>query len=117
MRNKNMRWHPPVGRQDTATHFKKKRGSVSLWWIILLPLVSGADTLKPTDLQSGGLLLAMQAGYQVATTLNTDVDITVNGLVARVKVRQEFQNTGSDWAEGVYVFPLPERAAGALRDR
>ena len=107
----NTSWHPPVGRQDTASHLKKKRGGVSLWWLMLLPLVSAADTLKPADLKGGGLLLAMQAGYETATTLNTDIDITVNGLVARVKVRQVFRNTGSDWAEGVYVFPLPERAA------
>jgi Ca-activated chloride channel family protein len=46
-----------------------------------------------------------------ATLLNTDVNITVNGLVARVSVMQEFKNDGSEWVEGVYVFPLPDKAA------
>ncbi|MBA3564748.1 MAG: VWA domain-containing protein [Gammaproteobacteria bacterium] len=46
-----------------------------------------------------------------ATRLATDVEIQVNGLVARVSVRQSFENPGADWVEGVYVFPLPELAA------
>jgi Ca-activated chloride channel family protein len=31
--------------------------------------------------------------------------------VARVKVRQEFRNEGGEWVEGIYVFPLPDKAA------
>jgi Ca-activated chloride channel family protein len=50
-------------------------------------------------------------GYTTATTLDTAVDMTINGLVARVSVRQQFRNDGSAWTEGVYVFPLPDRAA------
>ena len=115
MHKTNKQWHPPVGRLDTARYFRKKQFPWSLvaalWFMALIPLSSIAETVNPSELKSGSLLLKMQAGYQAATTLNTDVDITVNGLVARVKVRQQFQNTGSEWAEGVYVFPLPERAA------
>ena len=29
----------------------------------------------------------------------------------RVAVRQEFRNDGSEWVEGIYVFPLPDDAA------
>jgi Ca-activated chloride channel family protein len=43
--------------------------------------------------------------------LNTDVSIRVNGLVARISVMQEFRNEGSEWVEGIYVFPLPDKAA------
>jgi Ca-activated chloride channel family protein len=46
-----------------------------------------------------------------ATRLESDVDIRVNGLVGRVNVTQRFRNTGDDWREGRYVFPLPEDAA------
>lgn len=46
-----------------------------------------------------------------APLLRSDVEIGVNGLVARVKVRQHFVNPTDAWMEGVYVFPLPERAA------
>jgi Ca-activated chloride channel family protein len=65
----------------------------------------------PTDMQSGSLLFRMQEGYVTATLMNTDVTMDINGLVARVSVRQEFRNEGSEWVEGVYVFPLPDKAA------
>ncbi|MDX1516246.1 MAG: marine proteobacterial sortase target protein, partial [Woeseiaceae bacterium] len=69
------------------------------------------DTVRPEQLQSGSLLLRMRSGYRVATLLNTDVDMSISGLVARVTVRQSFENTGAEWAEGIYVFPLPDKAA------
>jgi len=62
-------------------------------------------------MQTGSLLMRMSDGYVTATLLNTDVNITVNGLVARVSVMQEFENDGQEWVEGVYVFPLPGKAA------
>ena len=34
-----------------------------------------------------------------------------HGLVVRATVRQAFTNPSQEWAEGVYVFPLPEDAA------
>ena len=49
-----------------------------------------------------------------APTLKTDVNIGVTGIIARTTVRQEFMNPSrekDDWAEGMYVFPLPETAA------
>jgi Ca-activated chloride channel family protein len=70
-----------------------------------------AEELAPADIQSGTLLLKMQAGFTTATRTNTDVTMDVSGLVARVSVRQEFRNDGDEWTEGVYVFPLPDAAA------
>lgn len=72
---------------------------------------NSGDEIRPEQLQSGSLLLRMASGYKVATLMNTDVDIRISGLVARVAVRQEFENTGSEWSEGIYVFPLPDEAA------
>jgi Ca-activated chloride channel family protein len=46
-----------------------------------------------------------------APLLETDVEIVVSGFVVRATVRQEFTNPAPAWAEGVYVFPLPEDAA------
>ena len=78
---------------------------------IMLPPMATASSPAPADMQTGTLLLRMSQGYQTATLLNTDVNIHVNGLVARVSAMQKFQNTSSEWVEGVYVFPLPEAAA------
>ena len=98
--------------QRTQSDFK------SWLWVfaLVLVLLSGPGTVNaneamPGDMQSGSLLLQMQNGYTTATLLNTDVEMRVSGLVARVSVRQEFRNTSPDWVEGVYVFPLPDKAA------
>jgi len=49
--------------------------------------------------------------YQPALLLKTDVSMEVNGMLAKVNVRQHFKNTSNQWVEGTYVFPLPENAA------
>ncbi|MHA1154251.1 MAG: marine proteobacterial sortase target protein, partial [Alphaproteobacteria bacterium] len=46
-----------------------------------------------------------------APTLASEVEISVAGLVSRVTLRQHFINPARVWMEGIYVFPLPERAA------
>jgi len=73
------------------------------------PVAASGPT--PHEMQSGSLLMRMSEGYITATLLNTDINIKVNGLVARVSVMQEFRNEGSEWVEGIYVFPLPDKAA------
>lgn len=66
---------------------------------------------EPAVPQSGSLLLKMRSGYVTATRINTEIDVTVSGPVARIAVRQQFRNDGAEWVEGVYLFPLPEDAA------
>jgi Ca-activated chloride channel family protein len=70
-----------------------------------------AEETQPANVQSGSLLLRMQAGIVAATRANTDVTMDISGLVARVSVRQEFRNESGEWVEGIYVFPLPDEAA------
>ena len=85
-----------------------------LWaavFALAAPLTAAANTTSPDEVQSGSLLLKMQQGFVTAPLLNTDVNIAVNGMVARVSVMQEFTNDGQEWVEGIYVFPLPDRAA------
>lgn len=90
----------------------------SWFWVLMLILLlaispgpARAQVTAPDQVQGGSLLWRMQQGYATATLLDTEVDLQVNGLVARVRVRQVFHNTGNDWVEGIYVFPLPDRAA------
>ena len=65
-----------------------------------------------SDLQSGQLAFRTEQGhYILSPKLNTEVDIEVSGLLARVMVSQTFTNPSSQWQEGIYVFPLPETAA------
>ena len=79
--------------------------------VLLLAAFSSALAEMPAQAQSGSLLWQMQQGYTTATLLNTEVDLQISGLLARVSVRQEFHNDGPDWVEGIYVFPLPDGAA------
>lgn len=66
-----------------------------------------------TDMQQGSLLFRTDRNglYRAAPTVDTDVDMKINGLVVRTTVRQIFTNPDDEWVEGVYVFPLPENAA------
>jgi len=80
-----------------------------LVWLVLG--ISSASAEGPSEAQMGSLLWQMENGYTTATLVNTQVHMNVSGLVARVSVRQEFRNEGSEWVEGIYVFPLPDKAA------
>lgn len=44
-------------------------------------------------------------------SMNTDVDMNIDGIVARVVVRQTFANPTQDWVHARYQFPLPQDAA------
>lgn len=49
--------------------------------------------------------------YQVATLLNTQANISISGPIATTEITQTFLNTSMDFAESIYVFPLPENSA------
>ena len=91
-----------------------------LAWIIVLltfvwPVAFAQDGPRPamTEEQSGTLLLksAKDADPIDALRVATTIRATVIGNVARVYVTQKFMNPGSEWVEGLYVFPLPPESA------
>ena len=89
-------------------------------WVggLALPSVA-AQTTQDSNQESviekteGGFLLKTSAGKASvpAPLLNTTVTITISGLIARTTVSQQFSNPSDEWAEGIYVFPLPDHAA------
>ena len=79
--------------------------------LLLAPVMVLAEEPSPGAARTGSLLWQMEQGYTTATLINTDVQMQISGLVARVSVRQEFLNDGAEWVEGIYVFPLPDKAA------
>jgi Ca-activated chloride channel family protein len=116
------KWHPPVAAsRDKAMKQILERRMAFRWPLIMLLafLSPGLPAQTPADdgeislgqVQSGSLLLRMKSGYTVATRMNTDIGARISGMVARVSVSQTFRNTGEEWVEGVYVFPLPDGAA------
>ncbi len=77
------------------------------------PLFPGAIRAAHAQEQTAGLFFRAGSDDAVfeAPTLASEVAISVAGLVSRVTVRQHFVNPARVWMEGIYVFPLPERAA------
>lgn len=75
--------------------------------------LAAATLIRPNDVNTGSLLLPSkkQGFYIEAPRLSSDVDININGPIARVSVTQRFENPSKGWLEGVYVFPLPEDSA------
>jgi len=72
-----------------------------------------SETISLHEAETGSLLIeSVQPGqYHLAPTIDTDVNMDISGLVARVQVTQHFTNPSSEWVNGIYVFPLPENAA------
>ncbi|MDT8282654.1 MAG: marine proteobacterial sortase target protein, partial [Gammaproteobacteria bacterium] len=73
--------------------------------------------IDPYQAQHGSVWLLpdngvyVEALYIEALQMQTDVDYTITGAIARATVKQQFKNSSEFWAEGIYVFPLPENAA------
>jgi Ca-activated chloride channel family protein len=87
--------------------------TLSLLWPMTPSAATPAAEWRPQDATQGSLWLRDEQDnrYQPAPTLDTRVDMDITGMLARVQVRQTFHNPGNRWAEGIYVFPLPEQAA------
>lgn len=68
---------------------------------------------EPDAIGSGTLLLQGKgvAEAMPAVRLGTDMDVTVSGQIARVRVTQAFRNTSASWMEATYLYPLPESGA------
>ena len=65
------------------------------------------------DVKAGQLLTKTNkpGAYYQALLKKSKVHFNVNGMVLNVSLKQSFKNESSEWVEGVYVFPLPEKAA------
>jgi Ca-activated chloride channel family protein len=86
---------------------------VSLALALAIFIVATQAQAAETPPGQGTLLLEPGAGAPstAAPLLFTHVKISVSGMTARTTVTQRFANPTAGWREGVYVFPLPEKAA------
>lgn len=101
----------------------RSRCQIALALALLLAVVGGtllAGRLRAEDapsdgdaIGSGTLLLSGKgvAESLPAVRLGTDMDVTVSGAIARVRVTQAFRNTSDRWMEATYLYPLPEDGA------
>ena len=98
-----------------ATHLIRLLGSIALYALfgVLADHVYAADnaTGVPDATRGSVWLLTDNNRYSEALMLETEVDIDISGMIARATVIQRFRNSSGQWAEGIYVFPLPDNAA------
>lgn len=100
--------------QRTATDRRslrwQDRALLILSAVLLLLLIVRVESAQAQPDQ-WGLELQGDGSRQRSLALNTDIRAEVTGLVARIHVTQEFQNTSRGWSEAVYRYPLPDGAA------
>lgn len=78
----------------------------------LEPEITAPSHKAGPDIQPGLTIRPMSGGPILpAPTVSTNVTTNISGLIMRTTVSQTFHNPSSEWAEGIYVFPLPEQAA------
>ena len=76
--------------------------------------LSAQDAEEEDNGPGSGVLMLTARGAETATPaiqLGTDMNVTVSGTVARVRVTQAFRNTSTRWVEARYVYPLPQDGA------
>lgn len=75
-------------------------------------LSTGTTQAMDGETESGHILMKDENGTtQRALHLSTNVDIEVNGMIAKVRYTQHFRNDSDRWQEATYTFPLAENAA------
>ena len=97
-------------RRTKRTMRWQDRTLLALGAVLLALFVIRADAAV-ADEQPWGLQLKNAAGETTQLAISTDIQVDITGLIARVAVTQKFSNQGSQWAEGIYRFPLPQGAA------
>lgn len=93
--------------------------AVGLVGMLLSGMIAAqARAAEVDDPAAGGALLLEARGAKdgaqaalPAVRLGTDIKVTVNGPVMRVRMTQAFRNTSKDWMEATYLYPLPDDGA------
>ncbi|MEJ2589855.1 MAG: marine proteobacterial sortase target protein [Candidatus Thiodiazotropha sp.] len=87
--------------------------SASLLLILLVFGWTSAQAAADEGPTHGMLSLRALDGRELppAPLLSTAVTMQVDGLLARVRVEQQFSNPTAQWLEGIYQFPLPPDSA------
>ena len=86
--------------------------------VVLLLVLARTAQAAPSTSQTAGavrseiIMIGGKEGQLFRAPLqSTEVEIFVSGMLARIRVRQTYYNPLDEWMEGVYVYPLPEKAA------
>ncbi|MDX1757372.1 MAG: marine proteobacterial sortase target protein [Marinobacter sp.] len=98
----------------TRRRLQRWMENVSLWLAVLVLLFVHPLYAEASESDGAGAFHFVDGEGRwrdPATLLTTDYRVTVSGLIADTVLKQRFANTGQQWREGVFVFPLPENAS------
>lgn len=99
---------------DRVRHQDLLLAAVMLVLLVLLQSPAQADEETYRDLAqvgTGTLLEARDGEFVAMLRLDSDVALTVSGMVVQAEIKQRFRNDTADWVEATYVFPLPSNSA------
>ena len=100
------------GWSESARRIKSWQDRILLTLIAFLLLLFVIRTeVAIADDQVWGLHMKSDSGVYTELAVNTNIQLDITGLLARVEITQQFSNHGIHWAEGIYRFPLPDGAA------
>ncbi len=106
----------PLRTLSASQRLRRFAEGVSLWLAVLLLLFVHplyADAAQWEERQAGALHFLDTNGNPQGTALVLDsaFEIQVSGLIADTHLSRSFRNQSDQWREGVFVFPLPEKAS------
>ncbi|MDE0942313.1 MAG: marine proteobacterial sortase target protein [Alphaproteobacteria bacterium] len=103
----------PINPIERTDRFAVLIMNILAGFILAVAITTSATATVPEQVGEGSLLLRAKGTgvYRAAVAQKSDVEIDVSGLIARARVRQVFTNNSDSWMEGIYVFPLPHKAA------
>ncbi len=108
-----MKLKPPVKTESPIPGHPLKwqdRALLALSALLLLLLIFRMETAAAQEGQ-WGLEFQSDGASQHSLAINTQMQVNITGLVARISVDQVFRNNGRGWSEAIYRFPLPDGAA------
>ncbi|MGB0682049.1 MAG: marine proteobacterial sortase target protein [Magnetovibrionaceae bacterium] len=83
--------------------------------LLLVAGKAGANgpAMPPSVISDGGLFFPSdeEGLVEPAPMVATEIEVDVNGLVARYVMRHRFTNPSQIWTDAIYAYPLPEDAA------
>ncbi len=103
----------PAAREELETWIGVLLALAAGWLLYATLTAQAARAAEfPSDVGAPTLLFQSASGsFSAAAPLETDLQISVAGVVARVRVAQRFLNSGTSYVEAVYALPLPDDAA------
>lgn len=81
--------------------------------VSISPPATAQPNLRPSIIDKGGLFFPGEKPGTVtpAPLVKTEIEAAVSGPIVRYRLRHTFVNSGKQWSEAIYTYPLPSDSA------